>query len=187
MPWHGGCGGTCNGEYAPCGGNGTVCNGQCGNGGMVCSVCGNVLQNTCGQGAVYDDFAACGGMCGCATPYPMTHDEMLHLLCGVRYGRVAVLVEGVVHIAPVRISVRCSDDITIFTLRLRTDSTMATYLVDGTAVTLQFDRGTACGMCTVEAQGTAQVTGSTGCMTLVEVRAATMTGQCYRRGCCDCQ
>ena len=195
MPWNGGhCGalnGNCQGINSHC----AACNGQCMHGtGAVCSVCGNPLQGTCAACAVYDDFAACGcmqdpcgGMCGCATPYPMTFEEMLQLLCGVRYGRVAVVVEGVVHIAPVRISVRRSDDTPIFTLRLRTDSSMTTYLTDATAVTLQFDRMTACGMCTVEAQGTAQVTGSTGCMTVVEVRAATMTGECYRRGCCDCE
>lgn len=117
----------------------------------------------------------------------MTFEEMLQLLRTLRYGRLAVCANGQSYVTPVCFSMRRCEDTPIFTLRLRTDGCIAGHLENGTQVTLQFDRVVNGGVCTVQAMGQAHVTGSTGCVAIVEVRTDSMVGECYRnQGCTGC-
>ena len=116
----------------------------------------------------------------------MTYEEMLCLLRGQRYGRLAVCVNGTAYVAPVCFSLRICEDKPIFTLRLRTDCFLMERLQDGVQVTLQFDRQVNGGACTVQVMGTVHVTGSTGCVAIVEVHADSMMGECFRRQNCNC-
>lgn len=142
--------------------------------------------NTCGTAFQFDQ--ACHFLHGCG--YPMTYEEMLNLLAQLRYARLAVCVNGQVYVAPVCFTVRTCTDGPIFTLRVRTDSALMQYLQGDPQVTLQFDRAVNGGVCSVQAYGTAHVTGSTGCAAIIEVCVQSMVGECFRKnpgGCAGTQ
>ena len=161
---------------------GNTCGSTCGNP-CACAACGARNGSPCGRAFSFNQ--ACPFQGGC--PYPMTFEEMLNLLATLRYGRLAVCVNGTAYVTPVCFSMRRCDDTPIFTLRLRTDGCVTEHLEDDCPVTLQFDRTVNGGVCTVQAMGRAHVTGSTGCVAIVEVRADSMMGECFRNnGCGNC-
>lgn len=160
------------------------CNNGCTRGacyGTTRTTCGTC--NACGQAFNFNN--ACPFLNGCG--YPMTFDEMLNLLSGLRYGRLAVCVNGTAYVMPVCFSVRNCDEAPIFTLRVRTDGCLMNRMNGDTRVTLQFDRAVNGGVCTVQVYGTAHVTGSTGCVAIIEVRTDSMMGECFRNNNCGCR
>ena len=116
----------------------------------------------------------------------MTFEEMINLIYNLRYARLAVCCGGKAYVAPVCFSVRTCGEAPIFTLRVRTDGGLLTHLEGNPQVTLQFDRAVDGGVCSVQAHGTAHVTGSTGGVAIVEVRTASMMGECFRNQNCGC-
>lgn len=119
--------------------------------------------------------------------YPMTHDEMMNMISGLRYARLALCVNGVPYVTPVCFSVRECMNHPVFTLRLRTDCTLMSHLRSANQAVLQFDRTLENGgACTVQVYGSLKLTGTTGCYAVIEVCTTGMLGECFGVGGCGC-